>query len=290
MKQLLLIILAFISAPAATPWLQQNFENNDRTAGGKILYSNTGTACTADCMVIIDTSVARQGSKVIRSIVRKTDPICGGSLRCEGYMAKDSTRELRFFSVSFLGKNITQPDPGRVTVAQWHVWPYNEDTVYNPVLSIWLNGGRLELKQQFDSLSVNDAIPQVVRTWDLGTYENNTWYDFVIEVKFRTDPSGYIKLYKNADAQNPIPYLSITGANFNKDMGKMQRWPYYRFGLYPFDLKNQSNPVNSKYEMIYDWVNAGDATTQLSDYLLQPATTPDMPTQSLLGPWQFSNL
>ena len=115
-KKYIAIFIAVIAfsamrMPAPNYVLFQDFENGDRTAGGKLNYSN-GLVCTDSCMALSE-FVARDGKWSIKSQVfaPPTSPCtCGGSIRCETAQLKpDSTEANRYYAVSTFPYNYYTP-------------------------------------------------------------------------------------------------------------------------------------------------------------------------------------
>ncbi|MEJ8801488.1 polysaccharide lyase [Pontibacter sp. H249] len=151
--------------------------------------------------IALSNDVARQGKYAVRFEINKKDPLKSGGNRAELFLPQEDELKIeRWYGMSiYLPKTyVTEPEPE--IVAQWHVFPdkdLGEDWRSPPVALITKNGRWiLAINWAKAPVNTNETIDGF-KDIDLGLYSNNTWTDWVFQIRFSWQEDGLINIWKN---------------------------------------------------------------------------------------------
>ncbi|WP_256105965.1 heparin lyase I family protein [Streptomyces sp. ODS05-4] len=160
---------------------------------------------------------------------------------------------------------ISQPDNQALNAERWYGFSVNLPTS-------WVHDTSAEIVSQWhqcDSGCPGGSPPLALLTdegrWkvdfrgqiiDLGSYSTGKWTDWVFHVKWRTDNSGLVEVWRDG-----APVLNRAGATH--DGGP--RSPYFKFGIYKWDWNKGKPTSTSQRVMYYDALRIGDARAAYDD-------------------------
>lgn len=190
-------------------------------------------------------SPVRGGGHAVRFELNRTDPSPpSGSKRAE----------------------LTQRDEQPVNAERWYGFSINLDPTWaydvsSEIVSQW---------HQCDSGCPGGSPPVALLTskgnWkidfrgeivDLGPYATGTWTDWVFHMRWRTDGSGLLEVWRDG-----APVLTRTGAVHGGGL----RSPYFKLGIYKWDWNFADRPSNvSRRVMYHDELRIGDERATYDD-------------------------
>lgn len=261
---LLFILCSFDHNPAVTYFFHGTFEDGSASVSGALNQNCPGLDCTMPCNSIVDT--ARLGTKAIKSQVYKTDPLTGGSHRCESLIIRDTSLKHKFYALSFYPRDWV-PDQSNGLIMQFY---QGGSSVYKPIGAVWLKSDPtnsylyLQYVRQVDTVNANMSAPRQT-TFILPRINTNQWTDLAFEIDWQSNYTGYIKIYINGSL-----YTTINGANTNKPFNPSAiNWPNFRFGYYWFGYTTSSASIPQR-TIYYDEVKEGNSLMSISDFLINP--------------------
>lgn len=280
-KYLIILFLFIIGIAAQAPtsyYLYATFEDGDRTAGGRLNVNSSGLSCMPDGMR--DTTIqARIGRYAMRSIVRTTDVLCGGSFRDEYLEVKngpDSVINNRFYAVSFFPQDYY---PGGLVDIRDELimqWKSTTQDIY-PFVAVWVRPdasglfSNLVLVVQYN-ITNPIATTYTTKTYTIGRLTSDKWTDLAFDIGWKYDNTGYIKVYLN---NNPAPVVSYSGPTIALPFNTSAfRLPSFRNGIYKFPWHNNPGPFAITQRIMYfDELKIGSGGT-ISDYFITPNVPP----------------
>jgi hypothetical protein len=209
---------------------------------------------------VISSSPVREGSRSVKFTLNKTDPDVAGSKRAEvrlGTVAANSEYTYRFST--FLPSSFT-PDPSSDIVTQWHSYPdfnLGETWQGGPPLFLMTVNGTWRLMRIWDSKPVTTPFrPQGTESISLGSYQTNTWTDWVVHVKWSYQSNGIVEVWKNGQL-----VVRKYGPNtYNDRVG-----PYMKMGIYKTDWKaNPQRSTTTQRIAYFDAVRVDQGNTGLA--------------------------
>ena len=229
------------------------FEDSDMFQGKTFSKSSL---CNGPDDGVVSDSFARSGNHSARFEVRTTDALCGGSFRAE--LSSRAVPGLDFWTAY---SEYTPEWLDLDNTRECHMQMHDAGRRGSPLWGVNIDGGRWKFGINYDTMDIGK---QTQATYDLGPVEKGVWTDWVIYSKFRLDPSGEIKVWKNG-----VLVTDINGSNYNKENGGYQALPYLKFGIYKWvwhkpDFKTD---VPLKRVVYIDDVKMADSTATIDDFL-----------------------
>jgi Polysaccharide lyase len=235
---------------------QQQFMYNVGWESGDILQGklfNKFSLCNPPYDGMVSDSFARSGTKSARFEVRTTDTICGYSIRAElyNYLTPGFTFWTAFSEYI--------PEWSASDVRELHGQMHDKGKLGSPLWGLWVDEDRWKFAQAFDTLETGT---QIQFKHDLGPVKKGVWTDWVIYNKFRLDPTGEIKVWRNGEL-----VLELHGANYNMVNGEYQPVPYFKFGIYKWTWKKHDTGNVTKRVLYMDDVKMADSTATINNFL-----------------------
>jgi len=156
-----------------------SFEGEDPFAG----WQNDQHCC--EYSVQQSTEQKTDGNSSLRLEVRQTDPLTSRAIRAELVKEPEPMDVERNYSFNMFLQDWKHDNAGE-SVFQWHPGNFTGTAT----ASLWTSGGRYVF--QTNTGAQNYYI-------DLGPIISDRWVNWKITLKWSTDTSGYIKLWKNGD-------------------------------------------------------------------------------------------
>lgn len=186
----------------------------------------------------------KAGSNALRVEVRRTDAPISGSIRSEITQDIDPLNQDRWYGFSLYLKDWSDDDATE-SVFQWH--PDNEFGTAS--MALWTSGGRFTFVTSNDNISTS-ATNQYV---DIGPVISNQWIDIVIHIRWATDTTGLLQVWKNGtQVINRINVKTAAVAS------------YFKLGINKFGWLLQESGV-TKRVLYYDEMRIGNANATYSD-------------------------
>ncbi|WP_344967754.1 heparin lyase I family protein [Streptosporangium fragile] len=190
------------------------------------------------------TGPVRDGSYAARFQLNRDDPIHSSSKRAEITQRDEQPLNVeRWYGFSINLPASWAHDVSAEIVSQWHQCD-RDCPGGSPPLALLTDEGRWKIDFRGDII-------------DLGRYTTGTWTDWVFHVKWRTDSSGLLEVWRGGQM-----VLQRTGATHPGG----PRSPYFKFGIYKWDWNNPSKPSDtSQRVMFYDALRLGDQRATYAD-------------------------
>lgn len=293
-------ILLFGFIAAVTMRFDGNFNNGDKTAGGRLSPSNPHT----DTGVLITTEYAVSGY-ALKFTVASNNIVAPYYPREEKIISKTGNDSA--IADDYFGYNVTLLD--WVTDARQGLIHQDFTEAY-PVFSVWFTtiSGQpwLQIVRQYDSTAIGDGSTLdanfVQEKWNLKQIISGETIRLDFKRKWRWDYTGSIEVYLNK-----VLVKTFTGANTIRPYNiSVPKQPVSRVGIYWFGAKTHpggagdyisgnSGPVYPilTRRAIFDNISIGRASDITWDDYLNYYTTsvpPITPTPSkIFAPWRLSN-
>jgi Polysaccharide lyase len=250
---LLLILFLFSFTQCRTQFIYNSGWESGNILQGKLF--NKFSLCNPPYDGTVSDSFARSGTQSARFEVRTTDTICGYSIRAElyNYLTPGFTFWTAFSE--YIPAWIPYDD-----IRETHAQMHDAGKLGSPLWGFMLDQDRWKFGQSFDTLETGKQISPP--KYDLGPIAKGVWTDWVVYSKFRLDPSGEIKVWKNG-----VLVLDLKGANYNMVNGVYQPVPYLKFGIYKWPWKRPGNYTVTKKVVYIDDVKMADSTATIKDFL-----------------------
>jgi hypothetical protein len=160
------------------------------------------------------------------------------------------------FSIYLPGSWASDRSPEIVT--QWH---QESDIGGSPPLAMMTRNGNWEILQAWTGNSAGTATP-------IGRYETGRWTDWVVHVKWASDASGLLQIWKNGQL---VPGFANKAGKTTYDVVPGNQYTYMKIGLYKWDwAQNKPSDTTSRL-MFHDEVRIADGTNAYS-VVAPPAT------------------
>lgn len=216
--------------------LETTFESSNFLNG----WSNYQHCC--DYSVQQTQEQFKAGSKALRIEVRRSDPQTSGSIRSEITQPSDPMNQDRWYAFSLYLKDWIDDDNGE-HVFQWH--PGNDTGT--ATMSLWTTGGRFTY--------VTNSGGQVSNEYqDIGPVLSNQWVDFVIHLRWATDSTGILQVWKNGDL-----VINRSGVKTSSDA------PYFKLGINKFGWTTPATSSTTQRILYFDEVRIGNANATYRD-------------------------
>lgn len=139
-----------------------------------------------DYSLMQSTDRATDGTHSLYLNVRNTDPIVSSSIRSELVQPVEPEGTERWYGLMLYLQNWDHDNAGE-SVFQWH--PDSQGG--SAAGSLWTSGGRFEfVTTHMRGANGNGG-------WDLGPIISNQWVSWVIHVKWASDNTGILQVWKN---------------------------------------------------------------------------------------------
>lgn len=188
-------------------------------------------------------SPTRDGSSAARFQLDVGDPLVSNGKRTE--ISQPDNQPLnaeRWYGFSINLPSSWAYDTSAEIVSQWHQCD-SGCPGGSPPLALLTDEGRWKIDFRGEMI-------------DLGAYATAKWTDWAFHVKWRTDGSGLLEVWRDG-----AKALTRTGATH--DGGP--RSPYFKFGIYKWDWNKGTATRTSQRIMYYDSLRLGDAQATLDD-------------------------
>jgi hypothetical protein len=224
------------TAPRQNLLLETTFEGADYLSGW---YSDQN-CCAYSVQQTVEQIKA--GSNALRMEVRSTDPPNSGSIRTEIAIDSDPMNQDRWYGLSMYLKDWVDDDAGE-SVFHWHT----DTTTGFPSMELLTNGGR------FTYLTNNTGTPSNSVYTDIGPVISNQWVDFVIRIRWATDTTGVMQVWKNGNLvinRTGVKTATVTS--------------YFELGINKFGWGAQTSAVTQRI-LYFDEVRKGNANATYND-------------------------
>ncbi|HEY6503662.1 MAG TPA: polysaccharide lyase [Chitinophagaceae bacterium] len=222
--------------------IESTFESSDPFKG----WGNSQHCC--DYSLIQSTDKSTEGNNSLRIEVRSTDPQTSSSIRSELTQGGDGVGAERWYGFNIFLQNWMDDDAGEC-VFQWHP----ENLTGTATAALWTSGGRFVfVMNEGDVNSGNEYI-------DIGPIISNQWISWVIHVKWASDNTGIMQVWKNGN-------LVI---NKSRIITAPPVGTYFKLGINKFGWGIQPSSTTERI-LYYDEVRIGDEKASYADVVPGP--------------------
>jgi hypothetical protein len=184
-----------------------------------------------------------EGSNSLRLEVDSLDPQTSSSIRSELVQEAEKAGTERWYGFNMYLENWTDDNAGE-SVFQWHP----DNSTGTATASLWASGGRFVF--QSNSSGGNAGSEYI----DLGPVLSNQWVSWVIHVKWATDNSGIMQVWKNGALVIDKPH-AVTAP---------PEGTYFKLGINKFGWGIQSSSVAQRV-LYFDEVRIGNERAKYED-------------------------
>ncbi|MEI9809123.1 MAG: polysaccharide lyase [Bacteroidota bacterium] len=218
--------------------LESTFEGANYLVG----WANYQHCC--DYSVQQTTERVKAGSTAMRIEIRKTDGMVSGSIRSEITQGNDPLNQDIWYGFSIYLKD-WEDDNAPESIFQWHPDnPFGTGT-----MSLWTSGGRFT----YVTSNNNNSTSATNEYTEIGPVISNQWIDFVIHIRWATDSTGLLQVWKNGE--QVIDRANVKTAAISS---------YFKLGINKFGWLTQESTVTQRV-MYYDEVRIGNANATYND-------------------------
>jgi hypothetical protein len=184
-----------------------------------------------------------EGSKALRLEVKLTDPQTKSSIRSELVQAAEGAGAERWYGFNMFLENWVDDNAGE-SVFQWHP----DNSTGTATASLWTSGGRYVFETNSSGRNLGSEYI------DLGPILNNQWMSWVIHVKWATDNSGILQVWKNGALVIDKPH-AVTAP---------PEGTYFKLGINKFGWGIQPSSVTERV-LYFDEVRIGNENAKYED-------------------------
>lgn len=186
---------------------------------------------------------ATEGAGSVRLEVRSTDPVVSSSIRSELVQPSEDDGTERWYGFNMYLEN-WERDDAREHVIQWH--PDNPSG--SAVGSLFTSGGRyIFVTTHYIGTNGNGYS-------DLGPILSNQWVSWVLHIKWASDQTGIIQIWKNGAL-----VLDVKNTQTSPAMGS-----YFKLGINKFGWGIQPSSTTQRV-LYFDEVRIGDEKASYED-------------------------
>jgi hypothetical protein len=217
--------------------IESEFEGNDPFSG----WANHQHCC--DYSLTQSHDRFTEGSGSLRVEVRSTDPQTSSSIRSELVQDADRVGIERWYGFNIYLQNWAEDDAGE-DVFQWHP----DNSTGTATASLWTSSGRYVFQTNTSGGSIASQYT------DLGPVLSDQWVAWVIHVKWASDHTGIMQVWKNGS-------LMI---NHSKIVTAPSIGTYFKLGINKFGWGIQPSTVTERV-LYYDEVRIGNEKASYED-------------------------
>jgi len=222
--------------------IESGFEGNNPFKG----WGNSQHCCDYSLTQSHDKS--SEGNNSLRIEVRSTDPQTSRSIRSELTQDGDGVGAERWYGFNIFLENWTDDEAGEC-VFQWHP----ENLTGTATAALWTSGGRyVFVMNAGDVNSYNEYI-------DIGPIISNQWVSWVIHVKWASDKTGIMQVWKNRNL-----VVDKSGVATAPPVGT-----YFKLGINKFGWGIQPSTTTQRI-LYYDDVRIGNEKASYEDVIPGP--------------------
>lgn len=238
---LVCLLLADLSPARAQTGVRQNLISQTTFEGSNYLsgWYNSQHCCSYS--VQQSAEQIKAGSNSLRFEIKSTDPPTSGAIRSEIGLDSDPLNQDRWYGFSVFLKDWVDDDAGE-SVFQWA--PDNASG--SASMALLASGGRFTYVTNSGG-SANNILT------DLGPVISNNWVDFVIHIRWATDTTGLLQVWKNG-----VLVINRSGIKTTSVSS------YFKAGINKFGWGTQSSAVSQRI-LFLDEVRVGNASAVYND-------------------------
>jgi Polysaccharide lyase len=217
--------------------LESSFEGTDPFSG----WGNSQHCCDYSLQQSQDRATA--GSNSLRLEIRSTDQQTSSSIRSELTQDAESVGTERWYGFNMYLENWVDDNAGE-HVFQWHP----DNTTGTATASLWTSGGRYVFVTNSGDVSAGNEYT------DIGPILSDQWVSWVIHVKWASDNTGIMQVWKNGA-------LMI---NKSKMVTAPPIGTYFKLGINKFGWGSQASTATERV-LYFDDLRIGNAKAKYED-------------------------